>query len=141
MTDMHAAPPQPAIGDNARHGVSGLAYDIGEYVCAWTALFSDETQVARICAYRLLLAVLWVGFLAFGAVVAGDVLVAMVLGSWLQDLTSAVAATLLLNLLALFALLLAMRAWWHKLSLPRSRRALRELMRRLHETSGTAEPS
>ena len=141
MTVADATPEQPALDDRAALGISGLAHDIGEYVRAWTALLSDEAELARICLNRLLLAALWLCFLAAGTVVAGNVLTALMLERWLQDWAGAVAVTLLLNFAVLFALLQAMRAWWRNLSLPRSRRALRELMRRLHETDGTAEPS
>ena len=135
---MNAAPEQPALGAEPTARISDLAHYTGDYVRAWSELFAGEAQLARICVYRLLLAALWATFLVFGIVVAGNVLAVALLERWLHDWTSAVALTLLLNCLVLFGLLWAMRSWWRNLSLPRSRRALRELMQRLHETAGAS---
>jgi len=135
---MNAAPEQAALGADASPRISDLAHCRGEYVRAWSELFASEAQLARICVNRLLLAAVWACFLVFGMVVAGNVLTATLLQRWLHDWASAVALTLLLNCLVLFALLLAMRSWWRNLSLPRSRRALSELLQRLHETHRTS---
>ena len=132
---MNAAPEQPALGANTSARISDLAQYTGDYVRAWSDLFVGEAQLARICVNRLLLAAVWASFLVFGIVVAGNVLAAALLERWLHDWAGAVALTLLLNFVVLVALLLAMRAWWRNLSLPRSRLALRELMQRLHETA------
>src|SRR5438128_10473822 len=113
---MNAAPEQPALGADAAPRISDLAHYTGDYVRAWSELFADEAQLARICVNRLLLAAVWTCFLVFGIVVAGNVLTATVLEHWLHDWASAVALTLLLNCLVLFALLLAMRSWWRNLS-------------------------
>ena len=131
---MNAAP-EPALGaEDTAARIGHLARCTGDYARAWSALFADEAQLARICVNRLLFAAVWVCFLVFGIVIAGNVLSAALLERWLQDWASAVALTLLLNCCVLLALLLAMRAWWRNLGMPRSRRALRELMQRLHET-------
>ena len=137
---MNAVPEQPATSAGATHTLGDLAHRSGDYVRAWSELFSDEAQLARICVNRLLLAAVWVCFLVFGSVVAANVLSAALLQRWLHDWASAVALTLLGNLVVLVGVLLAMRRWWRNLTLPRSRRALRELMQRLHEAhpSGTA---
>jgi hypothetical protein len=132
---MNAAPEQPALGAGPSARISDLAHHTGDYVRAWSDLFAGEAQLARICVNRLLLAAVWTCFLVFGIVVAGNVLAATLLERWLHEWASAVALTLLLNFVVLVALLLAMRSWWHNLSLPRSRRALRELMQQLHETA------
>ena len=134
---MNAAP-EPALGAGASSRMSDLAHYTGDYVRVWSELFVDEAQLARICANRLLFTALWACFLVFGIVAAGNVLAAILLNRWVHDWASAVALTLLLNSLVLLALLLAMRSWWHNLSLPRSRRALRELMQRLHETDSAS---
>lgn len=138
---MHAVPEQPAIRDGAAHGIGSLAHHAGDYLRAWSELFGAEAQLARICVNRLLLAAVLVCFLVFGIVVTGNVLTAAILQSWLHDWASAVAFTLLLNFVALVGVLLAMRRWWRNLTLPRSRRALRELMQHLHEAhrSGAAD--
>ena len=135
---MNAAP-EPALGaaDTAAR-ISNLAQHTGDYARAWSALFADEAQLARICANRLLFAAVWACFLVFGIVIAGTVVSTVLLERWLQDWASAAALTLLLNCLVLLALLLVMRTWWRNLSLPRSRRALRELMQRLHETGNAS---
>jgi len=132
---MNAAPEQPALGAGAAPQIADLAHYTGDYVRVWSELFADEAQLARICANRLLLAAVCACFLMFGIVIAGDVLAATLFERWLHDWASAVALTLLLNCLVLFALLLAMRSWSRNLSLPRSRRALRQLLQRLHETA------
>jgi hypothetical protein len=129
---MNAVPEQPAIKPNASLG--DLAHYTGDYVRAWSELFAGEAQLARMCVNRLLLATVWACFLVFGIVVTGNVLTAAMFERWLQDWASAIALTLLLNFVVLIGLLLAMRAWWRTLSLPRSRRALRHLMQRLNET-------
>jgi hypothetical protein len=131
---MNAAPEQPALSAGAAHGLGDLAHYTGDYVRAWSELFAGEAQLARVCVNRLLLAAVWACFLVFGIVIAGNLLTAAMFERWLQDWASAIALTLLLNFVVLVGLLLAMRTWWRTLSLPRSRRALRHLMQRLHET-------
>ena len=135
---MNAAPEPPTLGADGSARISDLAHHTGDYVRAWSDLFAGEAQLARICVNRLLLAAVWTCFLVFGIVVAGNVLTAALIERWLHDWASAVALTLLLNFVVLVALLLAMRSWWRNLSLPRSRRALRELMQQLHETARTS---
>jgi hypothetical protein len=131
---MNAAPERPALEAGGAHGLGDLAHYTGDYVRAWSELFAGEAQLARVCVNRLLLAAVFTCFLVFGIVATGNVLTAALLERWLQDWASAIALTLMLNFIVLLGLLLAMRAWWHNLSLPRSRRALRHLMQRLHET-------
>jgi uncharacterized membrane protein YidH (DUF202 family) len=131
---MNAVPEQPALEAGAATGLGDLAQYTGDYVRAWSELFAGEAQLARVCVNRLLLAAVWTCFLVFGIVISGNVLTAALLERWLTDWASAIALTLLLNFIVLIGLLLAMRAWWRNLSLPRSRRALRHLMQRLHET-------
>jgi hypothetical protein len=116
-------------------GVGDLSCHAADYLHVWKELFSEEMQFAHICADRLLLGTLCVCVLLVGIAVAGNLMIAALLHRWLQDWASAAALTLLLNLGALFAQLLAMRAWLSSLSLPRSRRALRDLMQRLHATA------
>jgi len=120
--------------------VADLARHAGGYWQAWNELFLGEMQFARICAVRLLLGALCAGFLLGGIAIAGNMLIAALLQHWLHDWVAAAALTVLLNMLTLLALLLAMRAWWLNLSLPRSRRALRELMERLHATGDASSP-
>lgn len=131
---MNAAPEQPTLGADPSTRIMDLAHYTGDYVRAWSALFSDEAQLARICVNRLLFATVWVCFLVFGVVVCGNLLIATLFERWLHDWASAMAATILLDFVTMLAVLLAMRAWWRNLSMPRSRRALRELMQRLDET-------
>jgi len=131
---VNAAPERPSIQPGSAQGIGDLARYTGDYVRAWSELFAGEAQLARVCVNRLLLAAVWTCFLVFGIVVTGNVLTAAIFERWLQDWASAIALTLLLNFFVLFGLLLAMRAWWRNLSLPRSRRALRHLMQRLNET-------
>lgn len=131
---MNAVPDQPAISEGAAHRIADLAQDTGDYLRAWSELFSGEARLARICVNRLLLAAVGVCFLVFGIVITGNVLTAALLQRWLHDWASAMACALMLNFVVLVGVLLAMRVWWRNLSLPRSRRALRELMQRLHET-------
>jgi hypothetical protein len=130
---MNAVPEQPAVRNDAARALGDLAQHTGDYLRAWSELFTDEAQLARICVNRLLLATLCLCALVLGIVVAGNALAAAILQRWLHDWATAFALTLLLDCIALAVVLLAMRAWWRNVSLPRSRRALRELMQRLHE--------
>lgn len=110
-------------GDLARHGI--------DYARAWSELFTSEAKLARQSAGRLLVAAICVCVLLPGAVIICDALAVSVLNRWLNDWAISLAVTLVLNLLALCALGLAIRAWWGNLSLPRSRRALCELAGRI----------
>lgn len=132
---MHA-PREAARSDgvDAAQDVSDLARHAGDYLHAWSDLFSGEVQFARICANRLLGGVLCVCFLLCGIAITANLALIALLQHWLHDWAGAALLTLLLDVIALFAMLLAMRAWWLNLSLPRSRRALRQLMQRLHAT-------
>jgi H+/Cl- antiporter ClcA len=130
---MNATPDQAPTASGTAYKLGELAHHTIDYARAWSDLFACEAELARISANRLLFATVWVCFFVFGIVVSGNALVAVALNRWLQGWTSALALTLLLNFAVLFGLLLAMRGWWRRLSLPRSRRALRELMQRIHE--------
>jgi H+/Cl- antiporter ClcA len=133
---MNTAPEQPALGDSAPHKIGDLAHYTVDYVRTWSELFAHEAELARICANRLLLATVWVCFIVFGVVVTSNALTAALFNRWLQNWASALALTLLANLVVLLLLLLGMRSWWRKLSLPRSRRALSDLIHRIHEADG-----
>jgi hypothetical protein len=128
MKVAHEAP--TATADTQRK-ISELAHHTADYARAWSELFACETQLARISAQRLVTAAVWVCVLVLGVVINSNVLTAAVLNRWMQDWASSFALTLLLNLAALFGLLLAMRYWWRRLSLPRSRRALGQLLERI----------
>ena len=130
---MNAAPEQAPTAAGTAYKLGELAHQSIDYARAWSDLFACEAELARISANRLLFAFVWGCFFVFGIVVSGNALAAALLNRWLQDWASALALTLLLNFAVLFGLLLAMRGWWRRLSLPRSRRALRELMQRIHE--------
>ncbi len=60
--------------------------------------------------------------------VAANALIAAVLDRWLHDWSACIAIALFLDMLALYGLVVAMRRWWHNLSLPRSRCALTQLL-------------
>jgi len=130
---MNAVPEEPPVRDDTAHRIGNLARHTGDYLRAWSELFADEARLARICVNRLLLAALLLCALVLGIVVVGNALAAALLQRWLHDWASAMALTLLFDCAALVGVLLAMRAWWRNLSLPRSRRALHDLMKRLHE--------
>jgi hypothetical protein len=138
---MNAAPDQATIGAGTAHKIGELAQHTADYARAWSELFACEAELARISANCLLLAAVGVCFLVLGVVATGNALTAIVLNRWLHDWTSAFAMTLLLNCVILLGLLCAMRGWWRRLSLPRSRRALRELMQRIHESDQARPPA
>jgi hypothetical protein len=123
------ASPQPVSQDSA--SLENLARDTGEYVRAWSALLGSETRLARISLVRLALAALVIPALALGICIALDALLVTALNHWLHEWSSCIAIVLAIDLVALGALLLAMRRWWRNLSLPRSREALTRLLGRL----------
>ena len=137
---MHAPQERTSSDDIGTHNVSDLARHAGDYLHAWSDLFAGEVQFARICANRLLLGALCVCFLLGGIAITANLALIALLQHWLQDWAGAAMLTLLLDLIALGGLLFAMRSWWLNLSLPRSRRALRQLMQRLHATHRASTP-
>jgi hypothetical protein len=127
----HAAPspPQEHIPDAA--SLRDLAHDTTDYVRVWSSLLASETRLARISAVRLALAALVIPALALGICISLDAFLVAVLNRWLHDWSGCIAVVLFFDLAALCALLLAMRRWWHNLSLPRSRGALTHLLERM----------
>lgn len=120
--------------------ISNLAHHTADYVRTWSELFACEAQIARVSARHLVSATLWVCFLMLGVVINSNAVTAAVMHRWLQDWASAFALTLLLNFVVLVGVLLAMRQWWRRLSLPRSRRALGDLLERLHDVHRECPP-
>jgi len=137
---MNVAHDSPTLSASTQRKISDLAHHTADYVRTWSELFSCEAELARISAQRLVSATLWVCFVLLGVIVNSNALTAAVLNRWLQDWATSFALTLLLNFLVLVALLLAMRQWWRRLSLPRSRRALGELLERIHAADRERAP-
>jgi hypothetical protein len=121
--------PQEQVPDAAALG--DLARDTSDYVRAWSSLLASETRLARISLVRLAFAALVIPALALVICVALDAFLATVLNHWLRDWSICLAIVLFLDLVGLCALLMAMRRWWHNLSLPRSRSALTRLLERM----------
>ena len=119
--------------------ISELVHHTADYVRAWSELFACEAELARISAQRLVAATVWICLLVLGVVINGNVLTAAVLNRWTQDWVSSFALTLLFNGVVLLGLLLAMRHWWRRLSLPRSRRALSQLLERIGDANRERE--
>ncbi|MEO8957831.1 MAG: hypothetical protein ABI304_02730 [Rudaea sp.] len=113
----------PSLGD--------VAHDTSEYVQAWTSLVASETRLARASVARLAISALLIPALALAITLCADALIAAILHRWLHDWSICLGIVLLLNLCGLFGLLVAMRRWWHNLSLPRSRGALSQLIERM----------
>ncbi len=111
--------------------LSDLAHDGKDYVRCWSYLLASETRLAQSSLTRLGFAVLLLPALALTVFVSTDTLVACLLNRWLQDWSSSIAITMVVDLCCLFGLILAMRRWLRNLGLPRSRRALTQLMERL----------
>ena|SRR5450432_653204 len=124
-----SVPHETVVPDSASLG--DLARDTSDYVHAWSSLLASETRLARISAVRLIFAALVIPALALGICITLDALLAAVLNRWLQDWSICFAIVLCADLAGLCALLLAMRRWWHNLSLPRSRGALSHLLERM----------
>lgn len=124
-----AASPPNAACDAAT--LASFARSAGDCAKAWTELLASETRLARASGLRLLLAALIVPVLALGAFIALDALLVMCLHALLDGWIAATAITLLIDVAALCALGLAMRRWWRNLSLPRSRKALTEMIQRI----------
>lgn len=125
-------PPTPApaaIGANDASFID-LARSTSAYAQAWSRLVVSETRLASASAVRLLLAALILPALAFGIFITVNALVAAELQRWLHDWASGITVVLLLDIFGLCGLLLAMRRWWRNLSLPRSRNALIQMLRR-----------
>lgn len=120
----------PGEADDAAT-LGDLALDTSNYVRAWSALLSTETRLAGASMLRLGLALLVVPAIALVICAMLDALLATLLQRWLQDWSSCLAIVLCFDLACLFGLLLAMRAWWRNLSLPRSRAALVQLFERM----------
>lgn len=127
-----------SLPDSTRPGEADVAAKLGElaldtssYVRAWSALLSSETRLAGASMLRLAFALLVVPAIALVICATLDALLAALLQRWLQDWSSCIAIVLCFNLACLYGLLLAMRAWWRDLSLPRSRAALVQLFKRI----------
>jgi hypothetical protein len=132
---MSAAPDQAAVNAETAHRIGDLVHNSFDYARAWSELFASEAEFARICAYRLIVGALVFGALVLGLVIIANALAVSALDRWLHDWVTAFALTLMLNFVFLLVLLAAMRSWWRSMSLPRSRRALRDLLSRIdHET-------
>jgi hypothetical protein len=136
---MNVAHDAPTATADTQRKISELAHHTADYVRAWSELFTCEAELARISAQRLVAATLWVCLLVLGVVINGNVLTAAVFNRWTQDWASSFALTLLLNCVVLVGLLLAMRNWWRRLSLPRSRRALSQLLERIGDADRERE--
>lgn len=111
--------------------LADVAHDTSEYVHAWSSLLASETRLARASVVRLAISALVVPALALVIGICADALIASFLHRWLHDWSSCVAIVLVLNLAGLFGLIVAMRRWWHNLSLPRSRGAFSQLLERM----------
>jgi hypothetical protein len=127
----HAAPAAPQQQTSPVASIGDLAHDTSSYVHAWTTLLGSETQLARVSAVRLAFAALIIPALALAICITFDAFVAALLNRWLHDWSSCIAIVLFADLAALCCLLLGMRRWWRNLSLPRSRRALTQLLERM----------
>jgi hypothetical protein len=121
----------PDLPGDAMASLGDLAHGTSDYARAWSSLFATETQLAGQSAVRLALAALIVPALALGICITVDAFVVVLLMRLLQDWASCIAITLLLDMAALWLLLMAMRRWWRNLSMPRSREALAQLLARL----------
>ena len=120
-------PPQMQA-DPAAEPSADLRDDLARYVQAWSRLFTYEVQLART-------SMAWL-FIGAGAIIATALticmtfaaLAAFVADHWLHDWAGDIAVALLLEGVALCALLGAVRRWWSNLSMPRSREALAHLL-------------
>ncbi|MGA9335697.1 MAG: hypothetical protein WBV39_15560 [Rudaea sp.] len=119
----HPEIPAPSLGD--------VAHDTSQYVHAWSSLLASETRLARASVARLAMSALLIPALALAIGLCVDALIASLLHRWLQDWSSCVAIVLFVNLVGLYGLIVAMRRWWRNLGLPRSRRALSQLLERI----------
>jgi hypothetical protein len=111
--------------------IEHLAHDSSEYLRAWSVLFVAETRLARTSALRLAFAALVIPVLVLAICITVDALIVTLLNRWLHEWSLCIAITALLDLAGLCVLLVAMRHWWHNLSLPRSRGALTHLLGRM----------
>jgi len=104
-----------------------LALDTSEYVRAWSALLASETRLAGASMLRMIGGLLVVPALALVICTAVDAFLITLLQRWLHDWSVCIGIVLCLDLACLYGLLLAIRAWWRDMSLPRSRAALMQL--------------
>lgn len=126
--DPHAgAAPPPAQPQAALP--PDLARDAWAYARAWGNLVTSEAAVARVNLVHLLVGALIVPVLAFGTVLAVDVLLAALVYEFVRDWLVAAVAVGAANIIGLVALGWLLRNWWRSLSLPHSRQALRQLWR------------
>lgn len=126
----HDLPVTPDATPDNGASIVDLARSTSEYAQAWSGLLASETRLARVSAVRLVLAALLIPALALGIFIAINAVVAAVLQRWLHDWASCIALVLFLDIAVLCGVLLAMRRWWRNLSMPRSRAALVQLLRR-----------
>jgi len=124
-----AAPPKPADEDARAQAASlgDLALDTSEYVRAWSALLASETRLAGASMLRLIGGLLVVPALALVICTAVDAFLITLLQHWVGDWSVCIGIVLCIDLACLYGLLLAIRAWWRDMSLPRSRAALMQL--------------
>lgn len=125
----HADPLDQATRDDA--SLRDLAHDSSEYVRCWSALVASETRLAQAGIVRLVFASLILPALVLAVVLSADAMIACVANRWFNDWSSSVGLTLVLDLMAVYGLIVAMRRWLANLSLPRSRRALSRMLERL----------
>jgi hypothetical protein len=121
-----AAPASASPGPGAP---ADLAHDALAYARAWGNLVISEAAVARVNIVHLLIGALLVPVLAFGLVLAVDVLLAALVFEFARDWLIAAIAVGVANVAGLVALGWLLRNWWRSLSLPHSRHALRRLWR------------
>lgn len=125
-----AAPLPERKDDGARAQASSLgdlALDTSEYVRAWSALLASETRLAGASMLRLIGGLLVVPALALVICTAVDAFLIVLLQRWIGDWSVCIGIVLCIDLACLYGLLLAIRAWWRDMSLPRSRAALLQL--------------
>jgi hypothetical protein len=127
----HAAPSVAQEPAPASASFSAVAHDTSDYVQAWSALVASETRLARVSLVRLGFAALVLPAVALGIGITLDAFLVAVFNRMFHDWSSSIAIVLFMNLVAAYGLLIAMRHWWHNLSLPRSRGALAQLLERL----------
>lgn len=128
--DPDAAPLPERKDESARAqaaSLGDLALDTSEYVRAWSALLASETRLAGASMLRLVGGLLVVPALALVICAAVDAFLVTLLQRWIHDWSICIGIVLGFDLACLYALLLAIRAWWRNMSLPRSRAALLQL--------------
>jgi len=111
------------------------------YAHALKDLVSSEAALARINLARLFVGALLLPAFALGVVVAADALLAASLFELTASWLLAIGVVVLFDVVAMLALLWALRSWWRSLSLPRSRAAITALWSRHDGAQTTSERS